>query len=127
MLTHAKKLEFEEAQKCRDALTALADLQGYQVVQTEIRGNYIAVQFLEKYGTLYAGVIIIEDSKLISYESYEFEHSEMEEIHELKAKLFEEIFVLQLERSGSTSKFRFLLSESPTQIEIPLEYEIPDL
>jgi len=127
MLTHAKKLEFEEAQKCRDALTALADLQGYQVVQTEIRGNYIAVQFLEKYETLYAGVIIIEDSKLISYESYEFEHSEMEELHELKAKLFEEIFVSQLERNGSASKFRFLLSESPTQIEIPLEYEIPDL
>lgn len=127
MLMHAKKLEFEEAQKCKDMLTALTDLEGYQVVQTEVRGNYIAVQFLEKYETLYAGVIIIEDSKLISYESFEFEHAEMEDIPELKIKLFEEIFVSQLERSGNTHTFRFLLSEPPTQVEIPLEYEIPDL
>lgn len=127
MLKHAGKLEFEEAQKCRDTLSALADLEGYQVVQTEVRGNYIAIQFLEKYEMLFAGVIVIENSKLISYESYEFEHSEMEEIYELKKRLFEEIFVSEFEKSNSASKFRFLLSEVPTQVQVPLEYEIPDI
>ena len=126
MLTHAKKLEFEEAQKCKEILTALSDLQGYQVVQTEVRGNYIAVQFLEKYETFFAWVTIIEDSKLVSYESYEFEHTEMEELTELKETLFKEILV-KLYESYPETKFRFLLSEATHPDITPLDYEIPEL
>ena len=126
MLTHAEKLQFEEAQKCKEILTALSDLEGYQVVQTEVRGNYIALQFLEKYDSLFAWVIIIEDSKLVSYESYEFEHSEMEELTKLKQTLLEEILV-KLYESYPDSKFRFLFSETTKLDNIPLEYEIPDI
>ena len=126
MLAHAERLEFEEAQKCKETLTALNDLESYQVVQTEVRGNYVAVQFLEKYDSLFAWVSIIEDSKLISYESYEFEHSEMEDRAWLKQALFEEILV-RLYASYPHTKFRFLLSEASNPEIIPLEYEIPEI
>ncbi|MCH8518711.1 excinuclease ABC subunit UvrC [Candidatus Gracilibacteria bacterium] len=127
MLRHAEKQEYEEAQKYKEILSALSDLGGYQVVQTEVRGNYIALQFLKKYDTLFAGVIIIEDSKLISYESYEFLHTEMESDDELQNKLIEEIIVGLHGSNIEKNVFRFLFSELPKGDVLGYEYEIPEL
>lgn len=128
MKEHAKKLEFEEAQKKKLRYEALQMLKQSQNVQTEVRWNAIAVQVLEKYGNFYAGMIRIEDSKLTAYKNYEYSTQDTLDRESALQSIIEHLYA-ELYESGETkmSSYTFLLPFSPSVDISYISHEVPEL
>jgi len=71
MHKYASKMLFEEAQKRKLALEALESLDTQQVVRDGVKWEYIIVQILEKYESMFIWVIDVVDSRISWYENYQ--------------------------------------------------------
>ena len=110
MQEYAKKLEFEQAQKCKISLQALESMDTLQVVRDGVQWEYMVIQILEKYEHLYIGIIDISNSKIVSYENYEMQNLLEENTQTILKKVIEQKWVENKQRKWLV----FILPEEKT-------------
>lgn len=64
MMSHAKKLEFEEAEKVKVQVEAIGHLGEKQIARDAISGNYDAIVMLEKYGSFFGTISKLRNGEI---------------------------------------------------------------
>ncbi|QFR39324.1 excinuclease ABC subunit UvrC [Candidatus Gracilibacteria bacterium 28_42_T64] len=71
MKSHAKELNFEEAQKAKEQIESIKSLEINQNVRDAVQGDYNVIHYLEKFDSFYIGLIEIRDSKITGFNNFE--------------------------------------------------------
>lgn len=108
MKKKASEYKFEEAGEIKESIESIRSLENTQIVRDFLEGNYDVINYIEKYDSLFIGVIEIRDSKITGYQNYTVENNLEETVKEVFTQFVENKIA---ENSQEKEKISLLLPE----------------